>query len=216
MQQDDNPAAWRTQPARLLNLAGFYLHRTGVTMAEETGAMPKTEEAAMATGQQPKEDVTGMVTISKAEFEALQKALRETNKENEKRRKDADALEAAKKAADEAKMSELDKANKRAAELEAKLQAKERADNQRTVAEKVGIPLVLASRLIGNTAEELEADAKALLETLPKVQKPQPGVQPTSPANSTGTGNTDNERRARIYGGGVANIFDEVKQPRPD
>jgi phage-related minor tail protein len=185
-------------------------------MAEEKVELTKTEEGVKPTEQQPKEDVTGMVTISKADYESMQKALKETNAENAKRRKAMEAAEAETKAQADAKLSEMEKLAKRAAELEAKLQAKERADNQRTVAEKVGIPLVLASRLIGNTPEELEADAKALLETLPKVQKPQPGVQPTSPSNSTGTGNTDNERRARIYGGGVANIFDEVKQPRPD
>ena len=81
-------------------------------------------------------------------------------------------------------MTEAEKATKRAQELEAKLKAYERAEAQRAAAEKVGIPAALASRLQGETPEELEADAKRLLELLPKPQKPAPGVNPTNPGNA--------------------------------
>lgn len=81
-------------------------------------------------------------------------------------------------------MTETEKATKRAAELEAKLKAYERTEAQRKVAEKVGLPAALATRLQGETPEELEADAKALLETLPKPTKPAPGINATNPGNA--------------------------------
>jgi hypothetical protein len=78
---------------------------------------------------------------------------------------------------------------------------------QRKAAESAGLPAALATRLQGATPEELEADAKALAETLPK---PQPKTPPTVPATNPGqanTGETDAQRRARLYGSQV-NPFD--------
>ena len=103
-------------------------------------------------------------------------------------------------------MTDTEKANKRAGELEAKLKAYERAEMQRAAADKVKLPAALAARLQGNTPEELEADAKALLETLPKPEKPAPGINPTNPAGASGT-ETDAQKRARLLGTGI-NPFD--------
>jgi hypothetical protein len=78
---------------------------------------------------------------------------------------------------------------------------------QRQAAEKAGLPAILAARLQGATLEELEADAAALAETLPK---PQPKTPPTVPATNPGAaqqGETDAQRRARIYGTQI-NPFD--------
>ena len=128
--------------------------------------------------------VTETETISKAEFDKVAAALKEANKEAASRRKRLEELEAEEAKRAEAAMTETEKATKRAQELEAKLKAYERTEAQRTVAEKVGLPAALATRLQGETPEELEADAKALLETLPKPTKPAPGINATNPANA--------------------------------
>jgi hypothetical protein len=66
--------------------------------------------------------------------------------------------------------------------------------------EMTSLPAALAERLQGETEDELEADAKALLAALPKAAAPningQGGAQP--PAN--GWDETERKRLASIYG----------------
>ncbi len=138
-------------------------------------------------------------TVSKAEFDRMAAALKEANKEAAARRKRLEELEAEEAKRKEAAMTETEKATKRAAELEAKLKAYERTEAQRKVAEKVGLPAALATRLQGETPEELEADAKTLLETLPKPAKPAPGIIPTNPTNASQEV-TREQRKAQLEG----------------
>ena len=77
---------------------------------------------------------------------------------------------------------------------------------RRETAEKVGLPLVFADRLKGETPEELEADAKQILEALPKTPKP-PNVSATNPGAGASQGETAAQALARIHGQGV-DIFD--------
>lgn len=70
-------------------------------------------------------------------------------------------------------------ANRKAAEAEARAAQAERALMLRTVADKVGIPAALVSRLQGDTEADLEADARELLKLLPKDDKS--GGDPRTP-----------------------------------
>lgn len=168
-------------------------------MADEKVEMTKTEQATeMAADQQHSETTTEKVEISKAEFEKLQAALKEANREAAARRKRLEELEAAEAKRKEAEMTEAEKAQKRAQELEAKLKAYELTEMQRAAAEKAGLPAQLAKRLQGSTAEELEADAKELAETLPKPTKTT--ASPTNPGANGQQGETDAQRKARIFG----------------
>lgn len=99
----------------------------------------------------------------------------------------------------EAEMTEIELANKRAQELEAKVRQLEISRLQHDIAAKVGLPNVLADRLKGETPEELEADAKLLLEAQPK-QKAAPNSGVTAPGDKTVTGETDAEKRRRLFG----------------
>lgn len=149
-------------------------------MADENKAeMANQTVTETVTEQQPKVSETETVTLTRAEFEKQQAALKEANKEAAARRKRLEELEALETKRKEAEMTETEKVAKRAQELEAKLHAYELAELQRAAAEKAGLPAQLAKRLQGSTAEELEADAKALAETLPK---------PTKTANVTNPG----------------------------
>ena len=168
-------------------------------MADEKAEMAKTEQASeMPADQQHSETTAEKVEVSKAEFDKMQAALKEANKEAAARRKRLEELESAEAKRKEAEMTETEKAQKRAQELEAKLKAYELAEMQRAAAEKAGLPANLAKRLQGSTAEELEADAKALADTLPKPTKTTANV--TNPGANGQQGETREQKRARLEG----------------
>lgn len=175
-------------------------------MGEQQGDSKPTDQHAETVA-------VDTVSISKAEFEKIQRALKEANAEAAKHRKRVEAIEQAEQAKRDAELSEMEKLQKKLTALEqerqdyaAKLAARELLDRKREIARKHNLPDALATRLIGETDEDIEADAKALLETLPKPpppppQKvPQPGpVSPTNPGGAT-TGETEAQVRARIFG----------------
>lgn len=110
----------------------------------------------------------------------------------------------------EKELSEAELLKKRLAEKDALLKDLTKKELQREVATKVGLPLNLASRLQGETADELEADAQALLGILPKSQPQTSKVNPTNPGqNASGNGETDAQRMSKLYGEST-NIFDPV------
>jgi hypothetical protein len=163
---------------------------------DETETTPE-----MGANEQTEQKPAEMVSISKAELEQIRKALKDANGEAAKHRKAAEAALAEEAKRKEAEMTELQKAQKRAEEAEAKAQRLERETLQREVAAKVGLPAKLATRLQGETAEEMEADAKAILEDLPKPpaqQKPGPGIIPANPGTNGSTGETREQRLHRL------------------
>lgn len=86
-------------------------------------------------------------------------------------------------------------------ERESKLAAMERQQAQATIAGKLGLPAALAARLQGNTPEEMEADARALLEALPKPTAPNINSVPGGNAPSDGQlAAADMAELAAIYG----------------
>ena len=170
---------------------------------------PKVKEP---TGETPAADDPKEL---KAENERLQKALKERNKEEAARRKKLEELEAAEEDRKKAAMTESEKAAARIKELEAlaaekdnQIKQAERRELQRKVAKEVGIPEVFASRIAGDTEEDMTADAKTILEALPKPpDKPEakksPILNPTNPANGQ-KGETPAQAKARIFGGNVS------------
>lgn len=178
-------------------------------------AEPTAQPAPQAQPTATALDKTGGKTYSEAEVETLIKE----RLEREKKARERAANDAREKAEQEAaaKNQEYEKLAKineeKAAKLEAELKSLKLSELRRAVAEKVGIPAALASRLIGETAEALEADAKALLETLPKPtpapEKPkaQPGIIPANPGANGQQGETKAQKDARIHGSPV-NPFD--------
>lgn len=91
-------------------------------------------------------------------------------------------LDEAKKQGDYKTLYEAEKEKREA--LERDIADRERADKKRVIATKHGLPAEMASRLTGETDEELEADAKALAK-LVKVPAP----------DDTDLGSTGNRRR---------------------
>lgn len=100
----------------------------------------------------------------------------------------------------EAEMTELELANKRSQELEAKVRQLEISRLQHDIAAKVGLPFVWADRLKGETPEELEADAKSILEAQPK-QKAAPNAGATNPGEQATKDETRAQKLKRLTGG---------------
>jgi DNA repair exonuclease SbcCD ATPase subunit len=163
--------------------------------------MAETETQPEMGGEQPEaQPVPEMDAAAlKAELDKVQRALREANKEAASRRKRLDELEAAERERTEAQMSELERLQKQYQEANDKAARLEREKLQRDTAERIGLPLAFAARLQGETPEELEADAKTLLEALPKPDKQRPpGLNPTNPGAGSAQGETREQRRARL------------------
>lgn len=156
---------------------------TPVTPALET----ETVESAVETGKdgKPFDAERAQKTIDQLRAEA--KELKATKKRLEE-------LEKAEQARKEAELTEVEKATKRAEQAEAEMKALKQKDMQRTAAEKIGLPSQFAERLQGQTPEELEADAKLLLDAMPK---------PSGKTNITNPGGqpakeTDEEKGRRL------------------
>ena len=137
----------------------------------------------------------------------LDKVIKERLDREDRKRKEAEATLKSKADEDalkeQAKWKEL--ADKQAADLDTLKKEKatlELQERKRKIADKVGLPQVLSSRLVGETDEELENDAKELLKVSDKKQ----GASATNPGNRTLPGNAEIEK---ILGRGKSpNVFD--------
>lgn len=157
---------------------------TVTTPATETVTDTTTQTPPPATGESAEERIARM-----------EAALKKANAEAAAHRKKLEAIEKAEQERKDAELTELDKTRKRLAELEAEAAKLKRAELQRQAAEKHKLPAALATRLQGETPEELDADAAELAKTLPKTILP-----PTNPGGNGGGGETDAERRKRLLG----------------
>jgi len=138
------------------------------------------------------------MTLEELRAENARLAQHALNKEEEAKRHFAKLQAFEKKEQDkkDAELSDLQKEQKRAADLER--ENKELKTNQLklSIAAKIGIPESLALRLQGETPDDIEKDAKAILETLPK--KPAATGNPTNPGGGSQAVETDAERRKRL------------------
>ena len=160
------------------------------------GEMPEAD-AQDADAQEPEASEEEKFDEGKAK--TLIAKLRDGEKQA---RKDRAELERLRKAEDErrkAELSETDRLKAELAERDAKLNQLTIKAQQREVADRVGLPAVFASRVQGETPEEMEADAKLLLEALPK-GKAAPNTGVTAPGENANTGETEAEKRRRLFG----------------
>ena len=136
-------------------------------MADESNIEPtvvEPVEAAESTTETPEQEVA---LVDPAELERLRAALKNANKEAEKNRLKL-------KEVDDAKLSEVEKAKRDAQEATQRADKLERRNLLATVALEEGIPAKWVPRLVGDTEEELRADAQSILADLSKTRKPAP------------------------------------------
>jgi len=167
-----------------------------ITMEQtETVTTPATETVTETTTPAPTPE-TGKSDADR--IRDMEAALKKANAEAAKYRKAAEAVEEERKAKMEAELSETEKLRKHAAELEAELKQAQLTALKQAAAAKHSLPAELATRLQGETAEELEEDAKKLAALLPK--QPPPRVGPTNPGGQSEGTETYEAKRKRLLG----------------
>ena len=169
----------------------FYSHADGRQkrghMSEDTNAQAQAEtetpvtptagEQQQETPAQAHERTFTQADVDRIIAERLSKERTKAESMATKAREEAER----KAAEEQGKYQELyEKAQQRIAETEAKLKASEIASIKREVAARLNMPAALATRLQGETQEDIEADAKELMAALPK---------PAAPNINSGSGN---------------------------
>jgi len=146
---------------------------------------------------QPKE-VERTLDELKAE---LDKALRTVkNREEEAARVHAklEKFEKEEQARKEAEMTEMDKLKLQVENAEKEVATYRKTLMKREIASKYELPEVLIDRLQGETPEEMETDAKKLVDELPKAIKQ--SISPTNPGSNQSIQETDKQRFDRLFG----------------
>ena len=174
-----------------------------VEMTEDPKPQPEMGGGAVPAPVEPQGETPEAI---RAELEKTRKALNAANREAAERRKKLEELEAMEQKRKEAEMTESEKLAAKLKALEeenaaakAELERRKVDDTRREVARKVGLPDVLALRIVGDTPEAMEADAQAILSALPK-GVPAPKVAPTNPGGDASPRPTDDQLRAEIFG----------------
>jgi hypothetical protein len=129
--------------------------------------------------------------------------IRKQREELKQAKKAAAELERYKLEEEKRKQAEMTESERLKAELDkarSELKAKTARTMQIEVAAKVGIPAALSDRLKGETLEEMEEDAKAILDMLPK-QKAAPNTGATNPGEKAGSGDTFEDAHKRWKAG---------------
>lgn len=128
--------------------------------------------------------------------------IRKQREELKQAKKTAAELERYRKMEEERKQAEMSETDRLKAELDqmkGELKAKTVRTMQIEVAAKLGIPAALSDRLHGETLEEMEEDAQAILAVLPK-QKAAPNSGATNPGEKAGANETWAQRKQRLEG----------------
>lgn len=132
--------------------------------------------------------------------------LRKEEKEWKRKERELNELRAKEEERKKADMTEAERYKQEAETLKAEL-ARERVGRMRLqVAAEYNLPEALANRLVGETLEDMKADAEQLAKLLPKPKKENPALNPTDIGDGK-KGETDAQKRARIYNKG-ADLFD--------
>jgi hypothetical protein len=187
---------------RLLRVAAFCVSRKGGEMLEETKKEGETPEgeAVEKAAEQVHEEVKGETPEElKARLAEAEKKLANKSDEAARLHKKVESYDRQEQERKKAQMTETERLQAERDEALQKATEFERKQHQRDAAEKVGLPLAFADRLKGATPEELESDAKALLESLPKAKRA--SAPPSSPAEAQTKGVTDEDRRTFLFGG---------------
>ena len=153
------------------------------TPAEGTEPVETTEPVEAAEPVEP-------APVDPGEVERLRAALAKANKEAEKHR-------LAKKAEEDAKLSEIERAKRDAEEATRELDRLRAANLRQQVALDAGLPSKWAGRLQGETQEELAADAASILADLNKSRQPAP--DPSQGPRTSGL-SADDQFFESIYG----------------
>jgi hypothetical protein len=156
------------------------------------------EQTEMVTQETATEVQAEMVSIPASELDKIKASLAQANKEAAERRRKLDAFEKAEAERKQAEMTELERMRLQFEEVQTRAAQLEREKLQRQAAEQTGLPPALAARLQGESLDEMLADAKGIVESLPKAQ--QPKLTATNPGAGGTAKKTDEERLRELFG----------------
>jgi len=161
-------------------------------MADETTTEAVAEEAVQAADVVADETAATETEAQpdKGELDRLRAALAKANKEAEKNRLRL-------KEVDDAKLSEIEKAQRDAADAAQELQNLRRDSLRQKVALDAGLPAKWVGRLQGDSEEDLAADAASILADLNKPRKPAPDASQGPRVNAL---SEDEQLYESIYG----------------
>jgi len=125
--------------------------------------------------------------------------LRESEKVMKKTQAELDRYKAEEEKRKQAEMSETERLQAELEQAQAELKRSQLDVMKRQAASKAGLPDAFASRLQGETLEELEADAKVILEALPK-PKAAPNSGATNPGENGKPEETWAQKKQRLMG----------------
>lgn len=117
--------------------------------------------------------------------------LEQALKELEKVRREAAKYRTEKKTAEDESLTEVQKLTKSVEQIQQQLKTTQRENMQLKIAKKYNLPDALASRLAGETEDEMDADGQALAAVILKAAPTStttvtaPAVAPTSPTGLT-------------------------------
>jgi hypothetical protein len=167
------------------------------TKKPDTGEQPITETLPEAEKPKADEKKFTQAELDQHIKERLQREKAKGDQAIKEAKEKADE-EALKQQGEFKKLAELNE--QKAKDLEAKLASRELLDKKAAIAKKVGLPDGLAARLIGDTDEAIEADAKALFDSLPKSSKAALGATNPGGNNNGSKPQTSRELIASLSG----------------
>jgi len=159
-------------------------------MADDTTTEAVTEETALPVAEVAEAATEPEVAPDKAELDRLREALAKANKEAEKNRLRLKEL-------DDAKLSEIEKAQRDAAEAAQELADLRRDSLRQRVALDTGLPAKWVARLHGDDEDALRADALEILADLNKPRTPAPDASQGPRTNAL---SEDDQLYESIYG----------------
>lgn len=160
------------------------------TNSETLPAGGEIPAGAVEDTKEPFDEARAMDTIRK---------LRENEKAAKKVQAELDRYKAEEEKRKQAEMSETERLQAELAKAQAELKRSQLDGLKRQTASKAGLPDAFADRLQGETPEELEADAQAILSALTK-QKAAPNAGTTNPGVNGRAEETWAQKKARLEG----------------
>ena len=191
------------------------------TAAPGMGDGAGTQTEPTATGQVPSGVETPTPADLQAELERTRKALKDANAESAQHRKKLQAFEAAEAQRKTAAMTELEQAQAKVAELEKRATEAEAGKRQALIRAAViaraqskgfrepeDVLRFLDTSGVEITADGQVKDVDTLLTDLgtkkPYLLQPTGTVGATNPGRGQAAGETDDQRRQRLFGGGAS------------
>lgn len=180
-----------------------------------TDTTQKAEAAAEVQSTEAQGQTDAQQTTAEGQEEAFDKEramstiikLREIETQYRKEKREFERIKAEEEKRKLAEMTDVERYKAEAEKLQKELQAERSNLIRLKVANKYQLPEILASRLQGETEDELEADAKTLIESLPKPKTPKLSANDVTNGENK---ETEAQKRARIYNKG-SDIFDVGK-----